>query len=216
DLELRIEKMSRARLPETGKPLVTPELAGMQAQLQVLKENREQLEIAKMATEEFATTTGTKAVVAIDSFVAALKKQADALRANIAGLGGGDLTKITMELDAAFKAYKETLAGEGKPIPAGIESQFKNLKAQIVALNIEFEKTKMQLDRIGIDEADLAEGRKAADQALLAPFKAEDALNLQREAEAMERVTRDFDDMAEAARAWEQVSVDLARADDEL
>ncbi|TMA04717.1 MAG: hypothetical protein E6J89_19810, partial [Deltaproteobacteria bacterium] len=73
DLELRIEKMSRARLPETGKPLVTPELAGMQAQLEQLKNNREELEIAKMATEEFATTTGTKAVVAIDSFVAALK-----------------------------------------------------------------------------------------------------------------------------------------------
>lgn len=161
----------------------------------------------------FVAPVDSGAQKAIDSFIAGLRKQADALKINQIELGGGAIAAKEMGLNLEFAAFK---AAHGTAVSARLTAQFEALKKEILSLNIGLAKTKELLERLAIDEADFAEGRKAQVTAALAPFKLQDANEIQRTAEAAERAARDFDDIAEATRAWDQIQVDAARHADEL
>ena len=138
----------------------------------------------------------------VNSFIAGLQKQADALRVNITEMGGGGQAAKAMGLDLEFAAFKAKLLADNLKIPPDAEKRFNQLKTTILALNVELAKTKTILERIAIDEADAAEGRAAQEKAGLAPFKAQDENTIRRTAEAAAMLQRDQDDAADATRAW--------------
>jgi hypothetical protein len=153
---------------------------------------------------------------AVDSFIESLRKQADALKISQIELGGGGQAAKEMGLNFEFAAFKAKLLADGHLVPAKLTEQFQALKKEILGLNVELTKAKELFDRIAIDEADLAEGRKAQEAILLEPFKLQDANEIQRTAEAAARAAQDFDDMAEATRAWADEGGKASRIGDEL
>jgi len=140
----------------------------------------------------------------VDSFIAGLQKQADALRVNITEMGGGGQAAKALGLDLEFAAFKAKLLADNLKIPPDAEKRFNQLKTTILGLNVELAKTKTILERIAIDEADAAEGRAAQEKAGLAPFKAQDENTIRRTAEAAAMLQRDQDDATDALRAWDE------------
>jgi hypothetical protein len=153
---------------------------------------------------------------ALRSFIDGLKKQADTLKVNIVELGGGALAAKELGLAFEFAALKARLLAEGKALPAGAKEQFEAARKEIVAQTVAFAQQKELVERLAQDEADRLGLAKELADAELAPFKLQDAATMREFAEAEERATRDFDDLAEAAREWAQIPVTLARADDAL
>jgi hypothetical protein len=152
----------------------------------------------------------------LNSFIAGLQKQADALRVNITEMGGGGQAAKALGLDLEFAAFKAKLLADNLKVPADAEKRFNQLKTTILALNVELAKTKTILERIAIDEADAAEGRAAQEKAGLAPFKAQDENAIRRTAEAAAMLQRDQDDATDALRAWEEEAKKAKRIADDL
>jgi hypothetical protein len=171
-------------------------------------------------TEPFKPPVDTAAVKKltdqVDSFIAGLQKQADALRVNITEMGGGGQAAKALGLDLEFAAFKAKLLADNLKIPPDAEKRFDQLKATILGLNIELAKTKTILERIAIDEADAAEGRAAQEKAGLAPFKAQDENTIRRTAEAAAMLQRDQDDAADATRAWGEEAIKAMKIADDL
>lgn len=152
----------------------------------------------------------------LNDFIAGLKKQADQLRISEVEMTAGALAAKALGLDLEFAAFRAKLLADTKVLPPGMTEQFKAARAEILGLNAALLKTKELMDRLAVDEKDAAEGRQAREQAELAPFKAADEFELQRQAEAAERATRDFDDLAAATRDWDTVALESFKVQDEL
>ena len=161
-----------------------------------------------------------KATDQAEQFVAALKKQQDALLINITELGGGGQAAKALALDFDFLAFKAKLAAEKIPLPKGIETTFQKLKEEILLLNIELGKTAEIVNRVAIDEKDWADTMEAINKASIAPQIAADNLELQRRDELAQMMAKDFDDVAAATREWADAEAkrlrdaDMARVQD--
>lgn len=157
-----------------------------------------------------------KSAEQLDQFLGGLRKQSEALRISEAELTSGGQAAKALGLDLEFAAFKSKVLSETKILPAGASVQFQKLKTEILDLNRGLATTKSLLDREAVDDKDMAEGLAARVAAGLAPFKLADELEKQRFAEGAELMARDFDDIAQAAREWNDVGLESFKVGDDL
>ena len=198
---------------------VDPKMIELQAWLAGLQVNLERLTNApKPAIQKLLGDPAEikKAADAYRHFQDQLEKQLSGIQSRRLGLGGGEQAALAFQLDEQLKAFKDKLSADKIKPPPGLEKFFAEWKEKIMAANVELRQTVELLDRIGKDDADVAELGKAFDAAALVPFKAEDAMTLQRMDEAAARAAQDFDDMAAATREWAQIGLGAFTISDQL
>lgn len=94
------------------------------------------------------TASAKKLTDQVDSFIAGLQKQADALRVNIVEMREGDEAAKALGLDLEFAAFKARLLADNLKMPPDAQQRFDQLKASIIALNGQLAAQKKWLEDI--------------------------------------------------------------------
>lgn len=82
----------------------------------------------------------------VDTFIAGLQKQADALRVNITEMVEGDQAAKALGLDFEFAALKARLLADNLKIPPDAQNRFDQLKTSILGLNAELSEMKRRTE----------------------------------------------------------------------
>jgi hypothetical protein len=96
----------------------------------------------------FVALPNKKQIDQTQSFLEGLNKQLDGLESKQVGLSLGPQAELGAQLDAAFKEFKDKLAGDKIPIPKGLDSQFATIKERILGANLQLTRMATEMDKI--------------------------------------------------------------------